>query len=335
MDKEQLDQLLESVRGKKSVLILPHNNPDPDAIASAVALRYLLNELLEIKPEIVYQGIIGRAENKALVHYLGRPLRRLNSTDLGNGKAFALVDTQPGAGNNVLPIKRKPTLVIDHHPWRDETQQAIFFDVRPEVGAASSVMTEYLREAQLEPPARLATALFYGIKTDTMGLCRGTSPADTEAFCFLQHYADIEALLKIERAQVPIDYFQSFAATLQNAEVYGNIILAYLGTMSYPDQAAEIADLLLRLRKIRWVICFGVHRNRLFLSVRTYKKRGAGQLAQHLMGAEGAAGGHGAMAGGWMKLNGEDPKTIVERMKRRALDYLKVSPDDSGRPLIQ
>ena len=249
-------------------------------------------------------------------------------------QTIALVDTQPGAGNNVLPQKRRPALVIDHHPWRDETRNAVFFDVRPEVGAASTLMTEYIRAADLKPPSRLATALFYGIKTDTMGLCRGTTSADTDAFCFLQHHADIEALLKIERAQVPIEYFQSFAVTLQTAQVYGNAILAHLGPMSYPDQAAEMADLLLRVRKIRWVICTGTHRDHLILSIRTYNKRGAGQLAQYLVNDHGAAGGHGAMAGGWMQLNGEDPEMIVRRLSRRALDYLNIPPETAGQPLL-
>jgi hypothetical protein len=167
-----------------------------------------------------------------------------------------------------------------------------------------------------------------------MGLCRGSSTADAEAFCFLQHHADIEALLKIERAQVPVEYFQSFVVTLQTAQVYGNTILAYLGPMSYPDQAAEMADLLLRVRKIRWVICTGLYRSHLILSIRTYNKRGAGQLAQFLVGSQGAAGGHGSLAGGWLNLNDEDPKTMAESLGQQALEYLKISSETPGQPLI-
>ncbi|NIR25640.1 MAG: hypothetical protein GWN77_01440, partial [Gammaproteobacteria bacterium] len=130
--QEQIEQLFAAISEADSVLILPHNDPDPDAIASAVALRYLLEEKLRVDAQIAYRGFIGRAENKAMVRYLGRPLRRLNKADLRSGRPIALVDTQPGAGNNPLPSQISPAIVIDHHPWCDATYEADFFDVRPE-----------------------------------------------------------------------------------------------------------------------------------------------------------------------------------------------------------
>lgn len=101
--QERLDLLFRAVGGAGSVLILPHNDPDPDAIASAVALCYLLAERLGMEGYIVYKGVIGRAENKALVRYLGYPLQRLTGPDLHQSAPVALVDTQPSAGNNALP----------------------------------------------------------------------------------------------------------------------------------------------------------------------------------------------------------------------------------------
>ena len=118
MTQEHLHSLLQAVSPYKQVLILPHNDPDPDAIAAAVALRYLLVQKLNVVVHIAYRGIIGRAENKALVRYLDRPLRRLTGADLRQ-LPLVLVDTQPGAGNNALSPRSHVVGVIDHHPWRD------------------------------------------------------------------------------------------------------------------------------------------------------------------------------------------------------------------------
>lgn len=335
MGHKRLEALREVMSGLDSLLILPHNDPDPDAIASATALGYLLEQSLGVRADIVYSGIIGRAENKALVRYLNHPLRRLNSLKLRQQVPKALVDTQPGAGNNALPSKSTATIVIDHHPWREETAMAAFADVRS-VGATSSILTEYLQVADVEIPSYLATALFYAIKTDTMGLGRGGSPTDAAAYFYLQSRIDVDALVDIERAQVPTEYFRSFDTALHTAKMYdAGIIISYVGQMAYPDLAAEMADLLLRLEGIRWVICMGVYQEDLILSVRTRHRRGgAGQLVRAIVGDRGTAGGHGAMAGGQVSIRGGEPQQLVQHLSQAALRYLKVPPETTGKPLI-
>jgi nanoRNase/pAp phosphatase (c-di-AMP/oligoRNAs hydrolase) len=331
---ERVEQLFEAVGEANHILILTHNNPDPDAIASAVALRYLLAEGMGIESQIAYEGIIGRAENKMLVRYLGNPLQRLTKTILLSDLPVALVDTQPGAGNNSTPAQADIAIVIDHHPRRQEINVARFSDVRSQVGSTASILVEYLRAADLTIDPPLATALFYGIKTDTMGLGRGTSSSDTTAICYLLSLIDLEALLKIERAQVPITYFKSFAAALQTTRVYNDVVVAYIGSMNYPDLTAEVADFLLRIEGSRWVICLGVYEDWLMLSIRTQYQRGAGQLVQAIIGERGVAGGHGAMAGGQIILHNEDPAQLAQELSRRALGYLNVLPEEKGQPLI-
>ncbi|HEX6384720.1 MAG TPA: DHH family phosphoesterase, partial [Anaerolineae bacterium] len=159
--QERLRRLLAAVEQSPRVLILPHNDPDPDAIAGAIGLRYLLETRLEVDCHIAYKGIIGRAENRALSRYLGYPLQRLRRADLQGDVAVALVDTQPGFGNNALPADVAVAIVIDHHPWREESATATFADVRTDVGSISTMLTEYLLAAGLPPPATVATALFY------------------------------------------------------------------------------------------------------------------------------------------------------------------------------
>jgi nanoRNase/pAp phosphatase (c-di-AMP/oligoRNAs hydrolase) len=334
MTQERLEMLLEACNGANKVLILPHNDPDPDAIASAVALQYLLTHRLRIESLIGYKGIVGRAENKALVRYLGRPMRRLVSADLDSFDAIALVDTQPGAGNNALPPDSPATIVLDHHPWREATATAAFADVRPEVGSSSAILAEYLQAAGLDPPRSLATALFYGIKTDTLGLARGASPADVTAYFSLQSQMDVAALIEIEQAQLPMEYFQRLDTALHAARIYDDVIISFLGPTPYPDLAAEMADFFLRLKGTRWVLCIGVYGEKLILAVRTRDRRGgAGELVRAIVGNQGTAGGHGSMAAGHVPLLGRDPEQLTLLFGQRALQFLRRSMENGGSPL--
>lgn len=328
------DALYEAVADATRILILTHNDPDPDAIASAVALQWLLQEHVQVESHIVYKGIVGRAENKALVRHLGFPLTLLTETEVSRSLPVALVDTQPGAGNNALPPSSDVAIVFDHHPRREETSTARFADVRPYVGATSTILTEYCQAAYNEIPSSIATALFYGIKSDTMALGRGASQSDVAAYFYLQSRVDVHALVSIERAQVPPEYFRGLVAGLQAAHVYDQVLIAYIGGMQRPDLPAEIADLLLRLRDIEWVICMGVYEGDMMISVRTNHRRGAGQVIQSIVGDLGGAGGHGSMAAGQISLAGQNPDILSHRLTERALKSLQVDPDVSGEKLI-
>ncbi len=333
---EFLEELFTAVSNTKQLLIMPHNDPDPDAIAGAVALRFLLTEKLGLTADIVYLGIIGRAENKALVRYLKRPLRHYTLSDRKQSPVIALVDTQPGTGNNPLTGQDKVSIVIDHHPLRPETAEVPFADVRIHVGASSTILTEYLQAAKLTLPTPIATALFYGIKTDTMGLSRGAGQADASAYFYLQPQIDAKALVEIERAQVSATYFQSLAEALQAVKIYQDVVTAYIGPMHYPDLAAEIADLLLRLEGAQWVICLGKYKDHLILAVRSrHRHGGAGSLAQAIIAGEGPAGGHGIMAGGQIPLHEAGPIELAKMLIENGLRYLNITPETPEVPLIK
>ena len=335
MTADQLDSLLNAISHTKRVLILTHNDPDPDAIGSAVALRHLLVNRKDVEVKIAYRGIIGRAENRALVRYLGFPLKRLSRADLAPPVAIAIVDTQPGAGNSPLWQPTEATLVIDHHPWRPDSAQAHHADVRPQIGSTSTILTEYLQAAGFDLPASIATALFYGIKTDTMGLGRSVSKADVEAYAFLVPHIDSQVLFEIERAQVPADYFKSLVDTLQATRIYRDVLIAYLGWMKYPDLAAEIADWLLRLKGIQWVICLGVHKDHLYAAIRSRHQRGGAEsLAHAVIDRLGTAGGHGSMAGGQIRLEGRDPDMLASQIDLAVLAYFDIDPEETRRSLI-
>jgi nanoRNase/pAp phosphatase (c-di-AMP/oligoRNAs hydrolase) len=333
--QDRLSELQAALKDVPRILILPHNDPDPDAIAASVALRYLVSNQWGVEAQIVYDGIVGRAENMALVHRLGRPLKQLQPSHLREGSPFALIDTQPGAGNNALPPDAPIALVFDHHPPRESRIQVPFVDIRPNLGAISTAMTHYLQAAGLEPSPALATALFYGIKTDTMGLGRGAVQEDVDAYFYLQPLLDVEMLAEVENAQLPVEYFERLAATLQAARVYDNLVIATIIPMTRPDLAAEMADLLLRLEGIQWVVCMGAFQDQLNLAVRTRRRYGAQLLAQAIVGSRGSAGGHGSMAGGQIALGGRDPVRLVQSLARRARQYLEIPKGTRGQPLVK
>jgi nanoRNase/pAp phosphatase (c-di-AMP/oligoRNAs hydrolase) len=331
MIQERLKKLLKACDGASQALILPHNDPDPDSIASAIALRYLLEQQLGIKSHVAYNGIVGRAENKALVGYLNDPMELLDSSDLQAIRPIALVDTQPGAGNNALLPSTPAAIVLDHHPLREDTAKAVFADVRPDMGSTSTILTEYLQAAEIETPMSVATALLYGIKTDTLGLARGASPADVKAYFYLQTRADVEALAEIEQAQLPVEYFQQLDSALHAARIYGDVVVCYVGPAPRPDLAAEMADFFLRLRGTQWVVCIEAYNDELILAVRTRNRRGgAGELVQTIVGDQGTAGGHGTMAAGHVPLSGRDPEQLALQLAERARECLGVPREIRG-----
>ncbi len=331
-----LKNLEKILKGKKKALIVPHNDPDPDAVASAAALRYLLTNAFSIKTVIAYQGLIGRAENKALVAYLNTPMERFNLDKLTDDQdtAFLLVDSQPGTGNNPYPPDWPIHIVIDHHPQRREYESGLVL-IRPETGACSTLVTELLQEANLAPTRELATGLFYGIKSDTRGLSRGVTQSDIDAYFYLQQLINMDALVDIEQAQVPAAYFRSLQTTLRSARVYNDLIVAYIGETEYPDMAAEMADLLLRLDRISWAVCINTFDNNMIISVRAKHLFGAADcLVSSMAAGEGSAGGHDMLAGGQIPLNGRDPAVLAVQLIQRALQHLNIPAGTPGEPLV-
>jgi len=247
----------------------------------------------------------------------------------------AFVIGQRVSGDSANFAVQRAAIVFDHHPWNEQTASAVFADVRTGVGATSTILAEYLEAAGIEPDPRLATALFYGIKSDTLGLVRGASPADVEVYFRLQSHIDFAALVEIESAQVPIEYFRRLDAALHRAKVYHDAVISYIGSMQRPDLAAEMADLLLRLQGMHWAICMGLYDEHLIVAVRSRARQGgAGKLVQAVVADQGLAGGHGTMAAGHVALQGADPEQLAHELARRALEYLKIKATGQGTALL-
>lgn len=317
---EKLRQLREAV-GSGPILIMTHEYPDPDALASGLGLWYLFDHW-GLQADLVYSGLVNRAENRAMLKLLTPEwMHRDELPDLQKYSAIAMVDTQPNAGNNDLPPDVIPQVVIDHHhPVRDNIKKVQFVELRPDIGATASLVFQLLEGAAVKIDARLATAIFYGIKADTRGLSRGDSPVDQSAYFSLLSMIDRQILTQIEQAGLPREYFRNFCSGLQAAVVYGTVVVANLGMLHRPDFVGEMADLLIRVQNARAAFCLGSHNDVLYLSLRTMPiKEDAGLLIQRIVPAVGKAGGHGTMAGGQVPLKGERASELVDDLVNRFL----------------
>lgn len=323
---EKLPKLLELLQGAKSMLIVLQDGPDPDAIASAAALRRLANSCAGVQCSIAHGGQIGRGENLALVDYLRPALRQMGDVDVASFDLVAIVDAQPGAGNCSLPADADVDVVIDHHPIHQAARRARFTDVRRNYGATSTILYEYLREAEIVPDAPLATALLYGIRSDTLDMGLGAAQADGEAIEALYALANKRMLSQVQHGKVPPGYFQLLATALRTARVYGNCIISDLGEVDNPDMMAEVADLLLRHERADWTLCYGFYDAELRLSLRTADASNrADKVARRIVGRRGSGGGHNARAGGQIPLRAgtaAERKKTAQAVRKRMLRAL-------------
>jgi len=329
----RLARLSEVLDGAKTMLIVMQNNPDPDAIAAAAGLREIANEIHGIACSVAHSGAVGRAENMALLDYLRLNTRELDGLDLSRFDRLGMVDAQPGAGNVNFDSSVRLDVVIDHHPIRRETRSARFTDIRSRYGATSTMLYEYLVTAQIEIPARLATALIYGIRSDTQDLGRESTKADVEAYLALYPLANARVLGRIVSAPLPHFYFATLRIALDNAVVHGDRIVSVLDELDSPEMVAETADLLLRAEGMVWSMCVGVIDGWINLSLRTNSRCGnAGRIARNLGGRRGFGGGHGALAAAQIPIpdgyGKRQTRTMINGLVKR---FLKATGNVNGR----
>ncbi len=280
------------------LLILTHNYPDPDAIASAFALSYLASTVFGIPSRIVYGGVVGRMENREMVKILKIPIHKLRSHDLRAYANVALVDTQPGFANNPFSGKRRAAIVIDQHP-SDETPQADLAIVDTQCGATSVILAEALLHCGVEPPVFLATALVYGILSDTLNLYRVPRADVIQTYLAMLPFCDLKALAKIQNPPRSRRFFGTLSRAIQNAMVRRGVIISTLGWVENPDLVSQTADFLLTYKTVRWAFCMGRYHGRLYVSLRgTNVNAEAGEILRDIFVDRGLAGGHGVIAGG-------------------------------------
>jgi nanoRNase/pAp phosphatase (c-di-AMP/oligoRNAs hydrolase) len=274
------------------VLILLHNDPDPDALASGLALRNLLRRTKTTAIIGAMQGVT-RPENLRMANMLDIHVEQITAASLREFERIATVDVQPHYFGGLLD---RADLVIDHHP-EQPGYSAVFKDIRADYGSTCTILTEHLRAVDVNISERTATAMLYAIKSDTLFFARHTNRVDLEAFTFLYPLADAALIRKMEGAEITMERLEFVTRASQNGILREQVFSAFIGEAPREDFIPYTADFFLQLEGVKWTIVAGVVAGTLIVSVRNLGySRNAGEFVRRWFGDIGSAGGHRAMA---------------------------------------
>ncbi|MFZ5516226.1 MAG: DHH family phosphoesterase [Candidatus Zhuqueibacterota bacterium] len=335
---QNLKRLDRIIHGRETLTIVMHDYPDPDALASAMILSYLVRNRYGVRPRIVYGGVITRAENRAMVQQLKLHVLPISGVRLDKHSLIAMVDTQPGFGNNSLSRQLVPAMVFDHHRGGDLAHVQLA-DVRPEYGASATMLIEYLHAAGLEILVDIATAVTYAIRTETQELGRDVSQADIDTYLSVYEKANKHKLAKIFHPSLPNQYYSMLFTALQQAKIFQHLIHVHLKEVASPEFVALIADLLLRHERMGWSLVTGRYHEQLFISMRcNHPQAHAGKMLKQIVGTMGSAGGHPRMAGGQIPCteeNEQEWERLETEVVGRFLTKLSIRRDVVWKPLVR
>lgn len=290
---------------KNGLAILLQDNPDPDAIASGLALKRICDKF-DVESKIYYGGTISHQQNKAMVNLLNVEMEQLKTADeagriAASSSKLALIEASLPSKNNILPEDVFPDIIIDHHPT-DIVIKGEFVDIRPKIGSTSTIMTEYLRQLEIKPDQALATALRYGIRADTLGFTRNTTMEDLNAAAFLSPMVDMGILNQIENPPMSLETFDIIGRAIRNKEIKGSYMISFVEFINDRDALPQAAELMLQLEGVYTVLVFGIFKDKVQLSARSFDTRvNLGGLLQKAFGNMNA-GGHQNMAAGSIDL---------------------------------
>lgn len=305
---KRVEQLAARGRAARAPLILMYGDPDPDAIGAALGLSALWQRS-GAHPTIRYTGEVRRYQNRLLLNWLKQPITQATPDEITTSDLIAVVDCQPGFWKVDRPAAH---VVIDHHPRHPDTD-AEYVDVRPEYGSTSTILTEYLTVSDTPIDRRLATALLYGLQSDTDDLQRNAGPADIRAYDLLLSRSDRNFLARLHKSQVPLDLLDYVAWGITHRVHYDDVFIVHFGSVPTPDVLVQTADLLLLTCGINWVVCAGVHDDRLIAVFRgDGHHQDVGKRAALAFAKLGSAGGHRTMGRAEVPLRGEHVDTTVD-----------------------
>ena len=308
------------------VYIQTHNFPDPDAIASAFGLSELLRRH-GISSSICYKGKIERYSTNGFVQRLGIELTDLNTIDMNPEDEVILVDSQKG-NSNIVDAPGNEIICIDHHPSFDDVNVVNyrFSDIRPDVGSCSSIIAQYYRDSGEKIDKRVATALFMGIKSDTMGLSRGVSQVDVDMCQWLFGESDLSIIQSLEHCSLKFDDLKAYANAINSIQVFDNVSFANTGYDCPEALIATISDFMLDIIEVDFSVVYSVKDEGIRLSVRSMGVMDAGRITNLALRGIGSGGGHASMAGGfvpfWEKSDNINTGSVIGMLKERFLSVI-------------
>lgn len=320
-----LDFLSQRRESLSPLLILTHNYPDPDGLAAAFALSHLAQQHFGITSKIAYSGMIGRSENRAMVRLLKIPLRKFRPELLKKYRNAAIVDAQPKFKNNPFPHNRKATIIIDQHAYTEKPLADLAI-IDTECGATCVIVAQALLLRELPIPNKVATALVYGILSDTLDLYRARRADVIRTYLSIIPHCDLRLLAQIQNPVQSKSFFSTLHRALNRAILYRRLLVSHLGFVANPDLVSQMADFLLTYEGASWTFCTGRFRGSIYASLRTSMPNvQAGDVLRSAFENPREAGGHGNIAGGSCKI-GKNPteeqwqeaeKTLQEKLFRK------------------
>ncbi|HDQ04994.1 MAG TPA: hypothetical protein ENN23_10660 [Deltaproteobacteria bacterium] len=314
---QNLQKIMEIVRPGDSMAFMMYGSPDPDAIASAMALHRIIQQTKGlVRYVFLSTEPLARQQNIELAKAMRLNIQLINKVDLSSFRLISVFDAQPSFFKETIPAH----MVFDHHP-REGQWQADLEDIRPDYGALSSVMTEYLLCCGVKVPRSLHTALMYGIKTDTNNFNRDTIFEDISAYTHHSKRANIQLIQRIELNQTPTSFLKHFEHAYHHAINFRSGRVCYLGQTQSADACVQVADFFVRLISVNYVVVAGIVGNKFIVIFRgDGYRRDCGKLAQRAFGDLGNGGGHRSAARMEIpldilrqKLNGDFSQKNVDR----------------------
>jgi nanoRNase/pAp phosphatase (c-di-AMP/oligoRNAs hydrolase) len=290
--RQRVQQYQRFLSDADRVLILLHNDPDPDAIASGLGLRNILRRTRQTAIIGCMYGVT-RPENLRMLKLLDLQIEVMTAEQIKGFDRVALVDVQPHYFPGLLP---QVDLVIDHHP-EQTGYNSVFKDIRPDYGSTSTILTEHLRAVDIDISERTATAMLYAIKSDTLFFNRQANRADLDAFSYLYPLADATMIRKMEGSEITAERLDFVIKAWQHGRMVEHVFCAFIGEPSREDFIPYVADFYLQLENVQWSIICGVVNETFIVSVRNLGySRNAGDFVRRWFSDIGSAGGHRTMA---------------------------------------
>jgi len=287
---ETVRRFYQQFSGDDTVMILMV--ADPDALASATAVKRLLwRKVAAVDPVTV--STMERSDNLSMVERLKLPLKSFDQIDPDGYSKVVMVDSQPN--HHRILSRFRPDVIIDHHP--DTGEQCGFTDIRPHYGATSTIMVQYLKAARIMPSTRLATALLFGIKTDTSNFERQTVIEDVRAFQYLFRRADHHLIYNLEHEEINAAYLKYFKRAFGGLRKRKNWVFIHLDRVSSGDACVVVADFFVRVEGVSWSVVSGIVDDKLIVIFRNDGvRKNAGKAAMQSFKKWGTAGGHKSAA---------------------------------------
>ncbi len=290
----------------KELAIFLQDNPDPDAIASGLTLKHIC-KFCDVESSIYYGGNISHQKNRALVNLLDIDLINTKTSEevmkaVRSAGKIALIEASIPSKNNVLPIEVTPNLIFDHHQIDISSVKGDFVDIQPEIGATATIMTKYIRQLNIKPDVSLATALLFGIRTDTKEFTRNTTSDDFEAAAYLSPLVDTTIMNQLDFPPMRLETLDIIGRAIRNKEIRGSYLASFVEFISDRDALPQAAEMMLQLEGVYTVLVFGINDDKVQLSARSMDTRvNLGLILQSAFG-ELNSGGHATMAAGAINL---------------------------------